>query len=69
MRRHGTAANSRPQLDPSPSHPEPQVIRLAFALPAAGDIASLDAFLSLACLVTDLVGSYRLSPGGFGGMG
>lgn len=42
-----------------------QVIRLAFTLPPPGDTETLDRFLNLACLLTDLVGSYKLGPGGW----
>lgn len=40
-----------------------QVIRLSFVLPPPGEGAVLPRLLTLACLLIDLVGSYRLSPG------
>lgn len=44
-----------------------QVIRLSFVLPPPGEGAVLPRLLTLACLLIDLVGSYRLSPGEQGG--
>lgn len=39
-----------------------QVIRLSFVLPPAGEGTILPRLLTLACLLIDLMGSYRLSP-------
>ena len=38
-------------------------MRLSFALPPAGDTATLDKFLVLTMLLVDLLGSYKPSPG------
>jgi hypothetical protein len=40
-----------------------QVIRQSFVLPPAGERTVLPRLLTLACLLIDLMGSYRLSPG------
>ena len=62
-----------PHLPPHPALPHPppslphchhaQVIRLSFVLPPAGEGTVLPRLLTLACLLIDLMGSYRLNPG------
>ena len=44
----------------------PQVLRLSFSLPPAGAarVATLDRYMRLALLLTDLLANYQLGPGG-----
>ena len=56
-----------PCLVPSPralTLARPQVIRLSFVLPPPGEGATLARLLTLACLLVDVMGSYKLAPGG-----